>query len=431
MFIAMPTLTAAVRPDVTDSTTPSLGAGVIRHVLVVDDSPSQRELLSRLIRRWGFDVRSAASGAEALALCREQPPDMVFSDWMMPGMDGLEFCRRFRRFTGPEYGYFTLITSKSDKTEIAQGLDAGADDLLVKPLNAEELRARISAGARLVAMQRELAAKSRDLAETLERLQEAYDTLDRDLRQARRIQESLVPDRERRFGPHRVSLMLQPCGHVGGDLVGVVSPGLGRIGLYGLDVSGHGITSAMVAARVAGYLNDAFPEQNLAMSPRGAFYALQPPAEVASRLNRRLTTDPGVEEYLTLCYATVDFAQGRVELVQAGHPPPLLIRADGTLEFLGSGGLPIGLVDHVTHDSLKLTLAPGDRLLIYSDGLTETETRDGSLLGEDGLTALVREALPLCGSEFLGALFNGALATMKRRDLPADDISAALLEFGA
>lgn len=427
----MHAISTAVRADDTDSTAVTLGAGVIRHVLVVDDSASQRALLTRLIRRWGFDVSAAGSGEEALALCRDRPPDMVFSDWMMPGMDGLEFCRRFRRLGGPEYGYFTLITSKSDKTEVARGLDAGADDFLVKPLNAEELRARISAGARLVAMQRELAAKSHDLAETLGRLQDAYDTLDRDLRQARRIQESLVPERERRFGPHRVSLMLQPCGHVGGDLVGVVSPGLGRIGLYGLDVSGHGITSAMVAARVAGYLNDQFPEQNLAMTPRAAFYALRPPAEVAARLNRRLVTDPGVEEYLTLCYATVDFARGDVEIVQAGHPPPLLIRADGGLEFLGSGGLPLGLVDTVAHDSLRLTLAPGDRLLIYSDGLTETETRDGGLLGEDGLIALVRAAQPLSGSDFLGALLRGALATMNRRDLPADDISAALVEFGA
>ena len=108
-------------------------------------------------------------------------PDLVMSDWMMPGLSGLEFCRAFREMPRETYGYFILLTSKSDKTEVALGLDAGADDFLTKPVNAAELRARIAAGARILQMERELTEKNRLIKSTLDELQALYDSLDSDL----------------------------------------------------------------------------------------------------------------------------------------------------------------------------------------------------------------------------------------------------------
>ena len=204
--------------------------GSIRRVLVVDDSRLQRRILSQSLKSWGFEVVEAESGDEAIDVCRALHPDLVLSDWMMPGMDGLEFCRAFRALPGEDYGYFILLTAKSEKVEIARGLDAGADDFLTKPVNPSELRARISAGERIIAMQRELSDKNRVIRDTLDRLQAAYDSIDRDLMQARKIQESLVPERVRKFGASRVSLLLKPCGHIGGDLVGMFSPGANQVG---------------------------------------------------------------------------------------------------------------------------------------------------------------------------------------------------------
>ena len=138
------------------------------------------------------------------------------------------------------------------------------------------------------------------------------------------LQEALVPERSRDFGTARVSLLLKPCGHVGGDLVGMFSPNATGVGVYSLDVSGHGITSALMTARVAGYLGNDFPDQNIALERRyNKFLAFRPPEEVAVRLNDRLSADPGVLEYLTMVYMTLNFATGDVTLVQAGHPPPL------------------------------------------------------------------------------------------------------------
>lgn len=405
--------------------------GAIRSVLIVDDSLLQLRIMRSILERLGFEVMEAESGAKALEICIQTPPDLVISDWMMPQMDGLEFCRQFRALPREGYGYFILLTSKSEKGEVAQGLDAGADDFLTKPVGSAELRARINAGARILSMERELSDKNRQVSETLAELQEIHDAIDKDLRQARTIQQALVPERMRVIGTSRVSLLLQPCGHVGGDLVGMFTPQDQRLGLYSIDVSGHGITSAMVTARVAGYMSSAFPDQNLALD-RGmdGGYSMRPPVQTAVMLNERLSADPGVEEYLTMAFADADLSSGRVRIVQAGHPPPILLRADGRIEFLGQGGLPIGLVDAVDYDQIDVTLSRGDKLLLYSDGFTEAVLHGGDMLGDDGLAALFTEcAAHGEGPELLSDMFWRLTSAMADSASLGDDVSAALLEF--
>jgi len=224
-------------------------AAAVRTVLVVDDSPSQRFTLSRTLRRSGYRVIEAGSGQEALRVCESDPPDLVLSDWMMPGMDGLAFCREFRRMKRVSYGYFILLTSKSDKKDITRGFDAGADDFLTKPVNASELRARITACERVLRVEMELTRKNRLINDTLKELQRVHAIIEQDLRQARKIQQSLLPERQQKFGGTSVSFLLRPCGHVGGDLVGAFHPGRNRLGFYSIDVSGHGISSALMTAR--------------------------------------------------------------------------------------------------------------------------------------------------------------------------------------
>ncbi|WP_371038832.1 PP2C family protein-serine/threonine phosphatase [Rhodosalinus sp. FB01] len=406
--------------------------GAIRDVLIVDDSRFQRRILRALLSRWGFRVREAGSGMEALALCETQPPDLVLSDWMMPGMSGLAFCRAFHALLGNGSNYFILLPSKREKCEVAEGLDAGADDFLTKPVDPEELRARISAGDRMIAMQRELEEKNRLISETLSALRSAHDAIEEDLRQARRIQQALVPARDQRFGRASVSVLLRPCGHVGGDLVGAFTPGQGLLGLYAIDVSGHGITSALMTARVAGYLSANFPDQNLAMERGpGSSFVLRPPEEVASALNDRLLAEAGIEQYFTMLYATVDTRDGAVRLVQAGHPHPLILRASGTCEMLGAGGLPVGLVGEARFERVEARLGREDRLLVCSDGVTECRLAGGGMLGDDGLIALATEVAGsgARGSAFLDALYERLLRAMPDGVDVADDVSAVLLEL--
>jgi len=405
-------------------------AGETRVALVVDDSHAQRRILRALLVKWGYFVIEADSGHAALEVALRQNVDFIISDWMMPGMNGLEFCEKFRALERTNYGYFILLTSKSETGEIVHGLEVGADDFLTKPVNANELRARLISGERILGMQQELNAKNCQIADALGELQGVYDSIDRDLVQARKIQDSLVPERFRKFGKSQVSMLLKPSGHIGGDLVGMFSPGPRRLGIYNIDVSGHGITSAMMTARLAGYLSGQYLEQNIALERRfERFFAMRNPDEVADILNDRLLSDQGVEEYFTMAYGVVDLDNGHVIMVQAGHPHPVVQRASGEISFLGTGGPPIGLVADMTYETFETDLSSGDRLMFYSDGFTEALSESGQMLEQEGLATMLANCATSHGPDVLDSLF--WQLTERQKNLPLqDDVSAVLLEYG-
>lgn len=405
--------------------------GVVRKVLVVDDSRAQRRILSSYLARWGYQVFEAESGMDALTVCGENDIDLIVSDWMMPGMNGLDFCREFRALDRENYGYFILLTSKSEKAEIARGLDVGADDFLTKPVAGDELLARIRAGERILAMERELTEKNRLVSSTLSEISTLYESLDRDLIEARKLQQSLVRERFRDFGPAQVSLFLRPCGHVGGDLVGFFPINDTQIGAFSIDVSGHGVASALMTARLAAYLSGASPSQNLALKQNeDGTYAPLPPSEVAERLNRLILEEMETEHYFTMLLAVMDLTTGRVLMSQCGHPHPAIQRKDGTIEFLGDGGMPVGLIPGATYDDFEAKLEPGDRLLLFSDGITECPDGNGGMLEEEGLVDIMQTNHKLKGPDLFEALIWDLNKYAQDQDFP-DDISAILLEFSA
>ncbi len=119
-----------------------------------------------------------------------------------------------------------------------------------------------------------------------------------------------------------------------------------------------------------------------------------------------------------------------MKMVQAGHSPALLMRASGKVEFIGDGGLPIGLIDEVTYEDNEFTMNSGDMLLLYSDGFTEAVMKDGQMLGEDGLVALFRAcAAAGTGPDLMDDMFWRLTDMMQNSDKLGDDVSAALLEF--
>lgn len=398
-------------------------------VLVVDDSRAQRMILVLHLRRWGYQVIEAGSGEEALALCTAAPPDIVLSDWMMPGMSGLDLCRRIRDLPQEGYRYFILLTSKSEKTEVADGLEGGADDFLTKPVNPEELRARLRAGERIIGMQGELVEKNRLITSTLGELQKIYDSLDRDLIEARKLQQTLVRERQRDFGAGEAAALLRSSGHVGGDLVGFFEISPRRIALYSVDVSGHGVASAMMTARLAGLLSNSSRDQNIAIvSGLYGYRDAWPPEAVAARFNKMMFEELQLDQYFTLAYAEIDLKSGRVWLVQAGHPHPVLIRAGGQIEAVGEGGLPIGLIENAEWQRVEFWMEPGDRLFLVSDGVTECPVADGDDLGEEGLAEVLQDLRQLAPTPLLEALVWRLAEKMGGEDFP-DDVSGVLFEY--
>jgi sigma-B regulation protein RsbU (phosphoserine phosphatase) len=399
------------------------------HVLVVDDSRAQRHMVSMQLRSWGYRVSDSESALAALDICAAGDVDIVISDWMMPGLSGLEFCRRFRNLERESYGYFILLTSKSEKTEIADGLEAGADDFLAKPVSGSELRARLRVGERMLAMQAELLGKNRIVARTLAELQELYDSLDRDLIEARKLQQTLIRDRIRDYGWARASLMLRNSGRVGGDLVGSFRVDADRVAVYAIDVSGHGVASAMMTARLAGFLTGSSPDQNLAFlkGPDGD-HVLLPPHAVADRFNRLMLEEIQAEQYFTMVFAVVDRLAGRLSLVQAGHPHPVLLRPSGQVVRLGGGGLPVGLVPDAAYETCDIRIGPGERLVLVSDGITECPRLTGGDFGENGLAESLARSARLSGPDLLEALVWDLGQAAGSPDFP-DDVSGVVLDL--
>ena len=399
-----------------------------RQVLVVDDSRAQRHLLARTLSRWDFDVIEAESGEVALGIIKGRPVDLVISDWMMPGMSGVEFCKEYRKLRAGDPGYFILLTAQTDRQALADGLDGGADDFLSKPFHATELRARINAGVRVLTAQRDLRTKNQLLSETLEELQELYTSIDRDLREARSFQEALVPDRQQRIPGGDISFLFRPSGHVGGDLVGFFGASNERYGVFSVDVAGHGVASALMTARISGLLSATSPERNLGLTTTNdGRLEILPPDVVCRRLNELILNDVETDNYFTMVFADVDLSDGRVLMAQAGHPSPVLQRADGSVEYISSFGMPIGLIEDAEYSAFEIFLAPGDRLLLYSDGFTECPIGPDRQLEEDGLEELLLSLSNKKTTDLLDALVNGLSARSGLREFP-DDLSAVLIE---
>ena len=396
-------------------------------ILVVDDSRAQRRMLSRTLAQWGYDTVEADSGELALDICRSEDFDIVISDWMMPGMSGVEFCRIFRtEFKRP--AYFILLTAQTEREALAEGLESGADDFLSKPFNAIELRARLRAGERVVQAQRALTAKNAALETALVELSDTYDAIERDLRGARKFQEGLVPERYVELGPVSVTHLLRSSGHVGGDLVGHFRVNQDELVVFSVDVSGHGVASALMTARIAGYLSDAAPDRNIALAKSGEGYALVPFPTVCARLNTILMSDAESDQYLTLAMAHVNLASGVIEICGAGHPSPLVQSADGKVEFLELWSTPIGLIDDGEFASATLKLQKGDRLVLYSDGVTECPDADNALLEEQGLAAILERARDIKGTDFTDHLLGELVQHCGSDEFP-DDVSAVVVDW--
>lgn len=400
-------------------------------LLVVDDSKLQLKIVSTHLKKWGLNPVLCLSAKDALEQCKSQEFDMVISDWMMPEMNGLEFCKSFKALDRANFGYFILLTSKSAKEEIAQGLAHGADDFLSKPVNAEELFARIQAGQRILEMEQALHDKNKRISETLSKLQVLHEEIQKDLIEAERLQLSLIPESHKKMEHGDISILFKPCGHVGGDLVGFFRFSRDRLGMYSIDVSGHGISSALVTARLAGYLSRNNKAQNIAFErgDNGEFIHRKP-AQIAEALNNQLLADMETEHYFTLAFADINLKTGYTQFVQAGHPYPVIIRKDGTTELVGTGGPPIGLVPNVQYQTETFDLNHGDRLMLYSDGITECQNAHDILYDDDRMRATLSKNTGTKGLEYL----NGLLWDVSQfaDGTPFyDDISAILFEFSA
>jgi sigma-B regulation protein RsbU (phosphoserine phosphatase) len=398
-------------------------------ILLVDDDPVVRSIHSLLLHQQGHEVIEAVDGEYAWRLITESKISFVVSDWVMPNLSGPELCRKIRAADFERYVYVILCTSRDTKSDLIEGMDAGADDFLVKPTNTEELRVRVRAGERILRLQQRLSDKNRELARTNNRLQSAHRHIEDDLKAAAWMQERLLPRPALQAFGVQCEWRLQPSSYLAGDIFNFFSMDEQQIGFYLLDVSGHGVPAAMLSVSLSMMLTpDAAEGSPLKKYNRSTGQSeVLSPSDAVRELNRRFR--PKDDRYFTMLYGVLDTRSSILRMAQAGHPGPILIKKEGDLVTLGSGGMPVGIVRDIEFDSFETSVRPGDRLLLYSDGVTECTNMQDEAFGEARLLSYLRQRTGQTIDELLEGLLH-AIKTWRGSNEFGDDISLLALEIG-
>jgi PAS domain S-box-containing protein len=214
-------------------------------------------------------------------------------------------------------------------------------------------------------------------------------TMQRELAEAARIQRAWLPRRLPAVPGFRFAWTFTPCTELGGDSLHVIRLDRDHVGLYVLDVSGHGVGAALLSASIQRWLS-AVPEHSRLFARTQddpERYTFVPPAEVAADLNRRFYAEPESGKFFTLIYGVLDVRDGLFRYATAGHPPPLRARATGAESCPAATGLPIGVLEDFAYEETQIRLEAGDRLLLYTDGAVEATNATDDFYGAERLQA--------------------------------------------
>jgi sigma-B regulation protein RsbU (phosphoserine phosphatase) len=382
-------------------------------LLVVDDNEMNRDMLSRRLSRHGYTVALAGNGRQALDLIGRQRFDLVLLDVMMPEVDGLTVLEEVRQTQSLADLPVIMATSKDSSEDVVRALELGANDYVTKPLDFPVVLARVRI---------QLALRRANRA-----LEAANTRMRRDLEAAAKIQRALIPRMPPQTDAVKFAWVFEPCGGLGGDILDVFRIDERRIGLYLLDVSGHGVPAALLSVTLSRMLSHMAGE-SLLLKPLVESDARVPsPAEVAGILNERFPMDPVTKQYFTLLYGILDLDRSELRYVCAGHPGPVHVRRGRDSAFLDSAGFAVGWFPHTVYEEASIELEPGDRVYLCSDGLAEARHPTDGFFGNERLA----HALDLARSTPLEESVQGLFLALRRwcgEGGPEDDVSVLALE---
>ena len=331
-------------------------------ILLIDDDRIQARLLSLRLESQGYTILVSHDGAAGLELARRSKPSLILCDWMMQGMDGLEVCRRVKGDPELAATYFILLTSRSDLEDRIEGLDAGADDFLSKPVAAEELLARVRSGLRLY----QATLKLTDLTHDLQRQQAALQV---ELTEAAAYVASQLPPSM--HGSLRVDARFRPSLQLGGDGYDYFWIDEDHLLIHMIDVSGHGLAAALPSISVLNRVRS-----------RSLGVDLTRPELVLEALNRDFQMEQHHDRYFTIWCGVYGRCSRELRYCSAGHPPAVLLpppTGSGRISTLSTRGMAIGLFAEAAYRSESCTIEAGSTLLVMSDGIYEVPAGNGAM----------------------------------------------------
>jgi sigma-B regulation protein RsbU (phosphoserine phosphatase) len=342
-------------------------------ILVVDDTPANLRLLTGMLGRQGYEVRPVPNGKLALMAVESAPPDLILLDVKMPELNGYQVCQRLKADERTRDTPVIFISALDELGDKVKAFEAGGVDYVTKPFQFEEVLARVETHLALRALQVRL-------QEANEKLQQANEKMKRELVLAGAVQASFLPRELPDIPGWQLAVTLNPAGETSGDFYDVHLLPNGRLGMLIADVVGKGVGAALYMALSWTLLRT---------------YAGEHPAQpelVLGAANRRILMETRANQFVTVCYGILDPATGTLIYCNAGHCPPYLFSTQngGTVRELAGKGVPLGMFAHEAWQAQAIQLAPGDVLVLYTDGVTEARNSQRAFFGEDRLLESVR-----------------------------------------
>ena len=393
-------------------------------ILVVDDQEANVRLLEGMLRIAGYaSVESTMDPRKVCELHRKNRYSLILLDLQMPGMDGFQVMEGLKEIE--EDGYLPVLVITAQPAHKLRALEAGAKDFVSKPFDMAELRARVHNILEVRLLHLKTRNYSKVLEETVRELEASREVIrlktleerkksEQELALAQETQESLLPRSLPQFENFRIHAFNNPTRYVGGDFYDFLQLSSGEwVGVLA-DVSGKGMSAALLSSMVLGALSM-------------EFHSRTQPQEVLNRVNRLLCEKSLPYQFVTLFLFLLS-PQGMGQFISAGHTPAYLFRsATGKIEELASNASVLGLFDDASYESRAFRLDKGDILVVYSDGLTDARNPQDEMFGEKRLRGIIREEAP-SGSQALEQRFLKAIEEFTQGMPQTDDITFVVVE---
>ena len=371
-------------------------------ILLVDDNPTNLQMLFQLLEKSvGCKLLVAKNGETALTIARKTQPDLILLDIMMPGIDGFEVCRRLKAdpVTSPIPVIF--LSALDETADKVKGLQLGAVDYVSKPFQAEEVIARVNTHLTIHRLSREV--------------QEQRDQLEHELKVVSELQRKLLPERLPAIAGLKLAEHYETSRYAGGDYYDVVELPDGRCGLLVADSEGHSAPAAVMMAMTCALFRSC-PELH------------GEPDKVLDFINTNLCK-VNKESFVTAIYAVYDSKRRALRVARAGHPLPVLFRpAEGKAREVPCGGVfPMGYEPYEQVPVTDIRLEAGDRVLLYTDGVSERFNTGNMPYGEERVCRQMERP----GVDGPAAIVSGIMQDLETFSggRPADDDQALLLAF--
>ncbi|MBE9047804.1 SpoIIE family protein phosphatase [Pleurocapsales cyanobacterium LEGE 10410] len=337
-------------------------------ILIIDDDSATQLVLERTLSVQGYDITLASDGEEGLIKAKAICPALIICDWIMPRKNGLEVCSQIKSTPELSTTFFILLTSLDSVEDRIKGLDAGADDFLCKPIEMNELKARVRAGLRLHQLSKDL--------------QNQKQLLEAELAEAAEYVSTILPE-PLQHPSLCINACFVPSRQLGGDSFDYFWLDDRHLVFYLLDVSGHGLRASLPSLAVINLLRS-----------RGLnnvdYYQ---PDSVLRGLNQTFQMSDRNDKYFTIWYGVYNQQERRLTYSSAGHPPAILLTQTNTTweKRLKTPGVPVGMFPDIKYVNASCNIAANSSLYVFSDGIYEIDQQTNSHWGLDRLIDLLKK----------------------------------------